>query len=134
VNGSRRFKKISAKSVFDFDDPKIDIEGDFAPQPLVSACRIDPIGRVKTAEVAIAALDFALRRRAVECAATIEPVDLHEDRAGFGGPAATQHRADAGNRAAAKIGRHPKIASDPHPCFVFSATALKKRNFFRNAI
>jgi len=122
----QQVEKIAAEPIFDFDDPKVDVKGKFTPQPFIRRGRIDPIGCVEAIEAAIAVVDLALRCRAIEGAAPVEPVDLDENRPCFGGAASSQHGSDAGDRAAAQIGRNPEIASDPHHLLCLFGNRLEK--------
>jgi hypothetical protein len=126
----RRIKEVAAEAIFDFDDPKVDVKGKFTPQTFIRRGRIDPIGCVEAIEAATGVLDLALRRRAIQGAASVEPVDLDENRSSFGSAAPSQYGSDAFDRTAAQIGRNPEIASDPHPCFVLPCAIMLSASLY----
>jgi hypothetical protein len=111
---SSYIEEIPAEPILDFDDPKIRIKTDFALQTLFSRSNVDPFSRMKWSEEPRIMVDFALRRGTEQCAVAVEPIDLDNDGAGFGGTTPAQNRSDAFNAAAAQIRGNPDIAAQPH--------------------
>ncbi len=76
-------EKIAAEAIFDFDDPKIDIEVDFAFKPRFNGAGIEPFFFMKPGKKAHAVINFARRCWAKQSGLSIKPVDLYEYGAGF---------------------------------------------------
>jgi hypothetical protein len=105
-------EKTAALSVLRLDDPNIWIEIDLAGEFLFGVGRSDPWVAMEPREKPVlAVLHFALRRRSEQSGETVEPVDLHKNRAGFRSTPAAQHGKGAFMRAASEIGIHPKIGA-----------------------
>ena len=105
-------EKTAALPVLRLDDPNIRIEPDLAGEFLFGFGRIDPgVAMEPREKPVLAVLHFALRRRSEQSGETVEPVDLHKNRAGFRSTPAAQHGRGAFLRAASEICRHPKIGA-----------------------
>src|SRR5438876_8153076 len=112
-----RLQEMTARPVFDLDDPHIGIEADFACEArldLVLGHRLDAEAAAESAIGRISIVEGALRRWREQFRGAVEPVQLDEDSAGLFGPAPPYRGKGPLDVAAANIGRHPDRGFKAH--------------------
>jgi len=119
VHSLRKIEPSLAITVFHLDNPNVGIKGDFPLKPTVRPVRTDPLFSVNPREDPFDARSndarHGLRGRAKERRLAIQPINFHEDRAGFRSASSTQDRAHSLDPASAQVCSDPNIRAKAQP-------------------
>jgi len=114
----REIQPGARRAVLDLDDPKVRIKRNFPVEPLLRGVGIDRRTFMRAGEKPFDAgrrvAREGLRRRLVERRASVQVIDLDENRAGLRCASPAQHGACPLHSAPAQIGCDPDVGAQAH--------------------
>jgi hypothetical protein len=114
----REIEPSSVYAVLDFNNPEVGVKSDFSFKPRFGFVGIDQWSRVRPGKHSVDAARRLscdrLRRRAIECRASIEMIDFDEDGAGLRSAPPAQDGAHPFHSAPTQVGRDPNVGAQAH--------------------